>query len=97
MPGASFNQTAIVTTADIVCINGYIHIIDTVLLLPTLISSTAAFAGLNTLVEALIKANLVSTVESLTGVTVFAPTDAAFAQLNWRAFNETTLTKVRPS
>ena len=86
VPGASFNQTAIVTVADVTCTNGVIHVIDTVLLLPTVPSTTAAFAGLTSLVEALTITGLASTVDGLTGVTIFAPSNAAFAAIpNWQS------------
>jgi uncharacterized surface protein with fasciclin (FAS1) repeats len=93
IPG-SVNFTARVTTADVQCSNGVIHIIDTVLIPPTTASSTALTAGLTELAAALTKAGLVSTVDSLTGITVFAPTNEAFARVNWRALPVADLTNV---
>lgn len=57
---------------------GVIHVIDTVLQIPSLDSSTAVAAGLTSLADALTAAKLVSVVDSLHDVTIFAPTNAAF-------------------
>jgi len=71
---------ATVTTADLECSNGVIHVIDTVLLpAQNNIVQTAVQAGtFNTLAAALTKANLVDTLSGAGPFTVFAPTDAAF-------------------
>ncbi|MDP3306063.1 MAG: fasciclin domain-containing protein [Erysipelotrichaceae bacterium] len=76
-----------VTTADIEASNGVIHIIDKVLipsdfeLYPTVVDIAVNNTGFSTLVAALTKANLVSTLQGAGPFTVFAPTDAAFAAL----------------
>jgi uncharacterized surface protein with fasciclin (FAS1) repeats len=57
---------------------GVIHIIDTVLTVPLSDSATAVAAGLTSLAGALTMANLVSTVDGLKDVTIFAPSNAAF-------------------
>jgi uncharacterized surface protein with fasciclin (FAS1) repeats len=57
---------------------GVIHIIDTVLTLPASDSATAAAANLTSLAGALSALNLVDTVNSLSDVTIFAPSNAAF-------------------
>jgi uncharacterized surface protein with fasciclin (FAS1) repeats len=57
---------------------GVIHIIDTVLTLPISDAATAVAAGLTSLAGALTTANLVSTVNGLKDVTIFAPSNAAF-------------------
>jgi len=73
--------TATVTGADVVADNGVIHVIDKVIIPPTLdIVATAVGIGNHTvLAEALTKANLVATLQGTGPFTVFAPTDAAFA------------------
>ena len=82
-----------VTTADVMASNGVIHIIDKVLIPPqdlVDITSIAASTGIHTsLVEALGKANLVSTLQGDGPFTVFAPTDDAFtaAGIDLSAFN----------
>ncbi len=81
-----------VTTADVVASNGVVHIIDKVLLpqavLDALEEAAAeqnivelanATADLSALVNALIEADLVSTLEGDGPFTVFAPTNDAFA------------------
>ena len=82
-----------VTTADIMASNGVIHVIDTVLLPPSMSSQapamatadivdTAVAAGhFTTLATALNAAGLVDTLKGPGPFTVFAPTDAAFAKL----------------
>ena len=82
--GAMIN-TANVITADVMASNGIIHIIDEVLLPPTedIVEKALSFnpGEFNTLVAAVIQADLVSTLQSEGPFTVFAPTDAAFAAL----------------
>lgn len=86
-----------VVTADINCLNGVIHVIDSVILPPQPdeansaseqpqdskdIVSTAVGAGsFNTLVAAVKAAGLVETLQGEGPFTVFAPSDEAFAKL----------------
>ena len=74
---------AVVTTADVATSNGVIHVIDKVLMPPTVlvdIPTTADSTGIHTaLVAALAQANLVATLQGTGPFTVFAPTDQAFA------------------
>lgn len=76
----SLNSGVMVTTADIEADNGVIHVIDAVLLPPT-IADMAGHAGLTELVGALSAAELVGTVAGEGPFTVFAPTNEAFAAL----------------
>ena len=80
---------AMVTTADIECSNGVIHVIDTVIVPKDNIVETAiANDDFNTLVTAVIAAGLDSTLgDESTQYTVFAPTDAAFAELDEEYLN----------
>jgi transforming growth factor-beta-induced protein len=74
--------SASVTSADVNCSNGVIHVIDKVVLPPTLAKDIVVNAQLTgnhgILVEALTAAGLVSTLQGAGPFTVFAPTDAAF-------------------
>eukprot|EP00747_Dinoflagellata_sp_TGD_P101137 gnl/TRDRNA2_/TRDRNA2_168247_c0_seq2.p1 gnl/TRDRNA2_/TRDRNA2_168247_c0~~gnl/TRDRNA2_/TRDRNA2_168247_c0_seq2.p1 ORF type:complete len:334 (+),score=67.25 gnl/TRDRNA2_/TRDRNA2_168247_c0_seq2:79-1080(+) len=70
-----------VTQADIECSNGVIHVIDKVLMPPTIVQIAVSTPGFSTLVAALTKANLVDTLSGAGPFTVFAPTDAAFTKL----------------
>ena len=76
-------EDATVTTADVMSSNGVIHIIDKVLTPPADLVDIPAVAistGIHTaLVEALIQADLVTTLQGTGPFTVFAPTDAAFS------------------
>lgn len=76
-------EDATVTTADVMSSNGVIHIIDKVLMPPADlvdIPAVATSTGIHTaLVEALIQADLVTTLQGTGPFTVFAPTDAAFS------------------
>ncbi|KAI9694785.1 MAG: hypothetical protein M1822_000401 [Bathelium mastoideum] len=74
--------TSNVTQADITFDGGIVHIINSVLTVPANITATAEAAGLTSLANALIKVNLLETVNDLADVTVFAPTNAAFAAIN---------------
>ena len=70
---------ATVTTADVQASNGIIHVIDTVLLPPVDIPTTAQTTGIhNSLVAAVIQADLLPTLQGTGPFTVFAPTDQAF-------------------
>ncbi len=74
---------ATVTTADVVATNGVIHVVDKVLMPPADLVDIAAVAAStgahDSLVAALTKADLVTTVQGDGPFTVFAPTDQAFA------------------
>lgn len=79
-------EGANVTTADVETTNGFIHVIDKVLMPPADavvvpdIPSIAASTGVHdALVAALTKADLVATLQGEGPFTVFAPTDQAFA------------------
>ena len=74
---------ATVTATDIQCSNGVVHIIDTVILPSTdNIAATAKKAGkFGTLLAAAKAAGLVDALSGKDALTVFAPTDEAFAKL----------------
>jgi len=57
--------------------NGVIHVVDNVILPPASISDTLNSEGLTSLAATLNATNLTSTLNGLTGATVFAPTNAA--------------------
>ena len=70
---------ATVTSADVVSSNGIIHVIDKVLMPPADIPTTAGTTGIhNSLVAAVVQADLLATLEGPGPFTVFAPTDQAF-------------------
>lgn len=74
---------AIITTTDILCSNGVIHVIDSVIM-PSqddLITTAVAAGSFTTLAAALKAGDLVAALKSAGPFTVFAPTDAAFAKL----------------
>merc|ERR1711957_632560 len=72
-----------VTTADLSCDNGVIHVIDSVVLPPSMdiVQTAQATADDSVLVEALIAADLVTTLSGPGPFTVFAPSNAAFTAL----------------
>lgn len=79
--GVQINDAQVVK-ADILCSNGVIHVIDTVLLPKGDIVETAIGAGkFETLAAALKAAGLVETLKGKGPFTVFAPTDEAFQKL----------------
>ena len=72
-----------VVITDIECSNGVIHVIDAVITPPATIAEKAvANPDFSTLVTALEKADLVSALNGEDALTVFAPTNAAFAALD---------------
>jgi len=72
--------SAKVTSADVACDNGVIHVINKVIIPPTvdLVATVLATGNHAVLAEALTKANLVTTLQGTGPFTVFAPTDDAF-------------------
>lgn len=86
--GVVLNGSVKVTATDVTASNGVIHVIDAVLLPPSLAGETrtipeiAAEAGtFNTLLAAVEAAGLAETLSGEGPFTVFAPTDDAFAAL----------------
>ena len=76
---------AVILDADIQCSNGIIHVIDSVILPPKssndIVSVAKAAGGFNTLLAAVEAAGLTDALTGDQPVTVFAPTDKAFAAL----------------
>ncbi|MDQ2177792.1 fasciclin domain-containing protein [Marinifilum sp. D714] len=79
--GVKLNNSANVTTADVMASNGVIHIIDEVLLPPDVVDIAIANATFSHLVDAVIKADLVDALKGDGPFTIFAPTDTAFEAL----------------
>lgn len=77
--GLLMNST--VTTADVNFTGGVIHIIDSVLVPPQNISTTAVAAGLSSAAGALTRAELVQTLDTAMDITVFVPNNAAFQSI----------------
>jgi transforming growth factor-beta-induced protein len=74
---------ATVTTANVPCSNGVIHVIDHVLVPGGIMNivQTAEYYNFSTLVTAVKAAGLVGALSGTSPLTVFAPTNAAFAAL----------------
>ncbi|CZT50027.1 related to TGF beta induced protein ig-h3 precursor [Rhynchosporium secalis] len=70
-----------VTAADVKFDGGVVHVINKLLTVPPSASNSAVALGLTSLAGALTTANLVSTVDGLKDVTIFAPSNEAFAAL----------------
>ncbi len=76
-----------VTTADVAVDNGVIHVINGVLMPPAgsvvdLVTTGTQAPNFTLLTAAVLRAGLATGLASTTGVTIFAPTDAAFAAEN---------------
>jgi len=69
-----------VTTADLSASNGVVHVIDKVVLPPTIVDVAKGSPDHTVLVEAVVKAKLVETLSSTGPFTVFAPTNKAFTE-----------------
>ncbi len=69
------------TTADVEASNGVIHVVDKVILPPTVVNLALANENFTTLVQAVVKAGLVDALSGDGPFTVFAPTNDAFAAL----------------
>lgn len=70
-----------VTTTDIAASNGVVHLIDGVLLGSLDVVDQAVIRGFSTLVSAATTAGLASALRTTNNITVFAPTNAAFAAI----------------
>lgn len=79
--GVKLNMSANVTVADVDVKNGVIHVIDKVLLPPSIVDLAIANESFSILVQAVVKANLVDALSAAGPFTVFAPTNAAFEAL----------------
>jgi transforming growth factor-beta-induced protein len=77
----SINGSVSVTTADVEAENGVIHVVDKVILPPTVVNIALANENFTTLVQAVVKAGLVDALSAEGPFTVFAPTNAAFDAL----------------
>jgi len=79
--GVMVNDAAVIQ-ADVEATNGIVHVIDTVLLPPTIVDA-AVYGGLNELVGAVTAADpaVVELLSSPGDYTVFAPTDDAFVAI----------------
>jgi uncharacterized surface protein with fasciclin (FAS1) repeats len=77
------NREANITATDVEATNGVIHLIDKVILPSdkTIVELAQATPDLSILVEAVVAADLASTLSGPGPFTVFAPTNAAFASL----------------
>ncbi len=79
--GVKLNKTTNVTAADVDVKNGVIHVIDRVLLPPTVVDLALSNDSFSILVQAVVKANLVNALSASGPFTIFAPTNAAFEAL----------------
>ncbi|MEW5846406.1 MAG: fasciclin domain-containing protein [Bacteroidota bacterium] len=75
------NGDVSITSADLEATNGVVHVIDKVLLPPTVVDIALANENFSILVSALVKAELVETLKGTGPFTVFAPTNDAFNAL----------------
>ncbi|GAB5521874.1 MAG: hypothetical protein RhofKO_41250 [Rhodothermales bacterium] len=81
-------NNAMVTTANIEATNGIVHLIDGVLLENLDVVERASITPeLSTLVTAVGAGQLVGTLQAAENITVFAPTNAAFAKINPSTLN----------
>ena len=80
--GEGYIDQAMITNFDVEADNGIIHIINDVILPQNSIIDVAVSNGFSILTEAVVTSGLVpALVDPLSELTVFAPTDAAFADL----------------
>ncbi|KAK3112025.1 hypothetical protein LTR53_012123 [Teratosphaeriaceae sp. CCFEE 6253] len=75
---SGLKQTANVTQANLNFTGGVVHVIDSLLQIPGNFSSVAQNANLTALLGAVNATNLTSTLDGLSDVTIFAPSNDAF-------------------
>jgi len=79
--GVSINKNVKVTSADVEASNGVIHVVDKVILPPSVVNIALDNDNFSILVQAVVKAGLVDALNSAGPFTVFAPTNDAFTAL----------------
>ncbi len=79
--GVMLNSEANVVAFDVVATNGIIHVIDKVITPPSVVDLATQNTSFTTLVDALVKADLVDALSGEGPFTVFAPTNDAFDAL----------------
>src|SRR6056297_2862557 len=79
--GVTLNGSSSVLQADVQADNGVIHVIDEVLVPPTVVDIAIDNPGFSSLVDAVLKAELAETLSGDGPFTVFAPSDEAFEDL----------------
>lgn len=79
--GVSINKNTKVTSADILAKNGVIHVVDKVILPPSVVNIALDNDNFSILVQAVVKAGLVDALSGKGPFTVFAPTNEAFKNL----------------
>ncbi len=79
--GAKINKEVSITAVDVEASNGVIHVVDKVIMPPSVVDIAIANDGFSILVEAVVKAGLAETLSGNGPFTVFAPTNAAFEAL----------------
>ncbi len=89
------NGAVNVITADVDASNGVLHIIDAVLTPPTVVDIALNDPSFTSLVAAVVKAELVTTLKDTKNITVFAPIDQAFKDINFD-LNATTKAQLTP-
>lgn len=98
--GVSINKNIKVTTADIAAKNGVIHVVDKVILPPSVVNIALDNENFSILVQAVVKAGLVDALSGNGPFTVFAPTNdafnALFAQLGISGVNDLTAEQLIP-
>jgi uncharacterized surface protein with fasciclin (FAS1) repeats len=77
------NRVSQITTTDVLARNGVVHVVDRVLLPANqdIVDTAQSLPEFSVLVEAVVAADLVSALQNAAALTVFAPTNAAFATL----------------
>ncbi|WP_439183569.1 fasciclin domain-containing protein [Carboxylicivirga taeanensis] len=79
--GVFLNTDSEVVATDVVATNGIIHAINKVILPPSVVDIAIDNTNFSTLVQAVVKAELVDALSGEGPFTVFAPTNAAFEQV----------------
>lgn len=98
--GVAINKNVKVTAANIEASNGVIHVIDKVILPPSVVNIALDNDNFSILVQAVVKAGLVEALNGNGPFTVFAPTNEAFnnlfAQLGFSGIDALTAEQLIP-
>lgn len=83
--GVILNGDAMIINSNIIANNGVLHIVDAVIVLPTLLTQVTSNPNLSTLSGKLTspgQPNFIATLSGSESLTIFAPTNTAFTDLN---------------
>jgi len=92
-PGYLFSPNVIRSQSNVACTNGILHVIDRVMSFPLAANDMLVFSNWTTFLTAVRQANLEALLTT-PGITIYAPTNEAWAGLNWQQLSTAALVPI---